>query len=138
MAGRPRKLITEEMLQKIEYYASRGLHECQIVKLINVGQSWFTDKKKEHPELQKALDDGIAKGVAHVAKKLYENIDNGNVSAQIFYLKTKGGWKESHVLEGPGQDGNAIKVESTVKLDAQALLSKAMDNALGNKSDNKE
>jgi hypothetical protein len=46
----------------------------------------------------KELDLGTAKANAQVAGFLFNSARNGNVTAQIFWLKTRVGWKETPEL----------------------------------------
>jgi|TARA_R100001530_G_scaffold29784_1_gene23383 hypothetical protein len=58
------------------------------------------------------LDDGVAKANAHVAGFLFNQARAGNVSAQIFWLKTRARWKEppvEHTGEGGGPIGFAVE-----------------------------
>lgn len=48
---------------------------------------------------RKELDLSAAEANAEVANSLYQNAVNGNVTAQIFWCKTRLGWKETAVLE---------------------------------------
>jgi hypothetical protein len=48
---------------------------------------------------RKELDLSVAEANAEVANSLYQNAVNGNVTAQIFWCKTRLGWKETSVLE---------------------------------------
>tara|TARA_R100001244_G_scaffold102971_3_gene76659 strand:- start:194 stop:529 length:336 start_codon:yes stop_codon:yes gene_type:complete len=48
---------------------------------------------------RRELDLSAAEANAEVANSLYQNAVNGNVTAQIFWCKTRLGWKETAVLE---------------------------------------
>lgn len=48
---------------------------------------------------RKELDLSVAEANAEVANSLYQNAVSGNVTAQIFWCKTRLGWKETAVLE---------------------------------------
>jgi hypothetical protein len=56
------------------------------------------------------LDDGRVDANAVIAKSLYEQAKNGNTTAQIFWLKTRAGWKETQVNEHTGMDGQPLKI----------------------------
>jgi hypothetical protein len=93
--GRPAWIPTKEDLEKAELLAARGLNQEQIADCLGIGASTLFDKKNEYPEFAEALKKGRAQGIAHVTQALFNNIDLGNVTAQIFYLKTVGGWREA-------------------------------------------
>ena len=48
---------------------------------------------------RKELDLSAAEANAEVANSLYQNAVNGQVAAQIFWCKSRLGWKETAVLE---------------------------------------
>lgn len=53
------------------------------------------DVKTLRKHYRKELDTALTSANFKIANALYKNaVDNENVSAQIFWLKTKGGWKE--------------------------------------------
>jgi len=57
-------------------------------KLTGLSTSAYYRALQKDPKFKKDVDT-VTKGVnEHVENKLFENIDKGNVTAQIFYLKT--------------------------------------------------
>src|SRR5579864_8704380 len=93
--GRPAWIPNKEDLEKAESLAARGLTQEQVADCLGIGVSTLYDKKNEYPEFTEAIKKGRAQGVANVTAALFANIDTGNVTAQIFYLKTVGGWREA-------------------------------------------
>lgn len=128
--GRPPFEITDEILNKAESYAARGLNQQQIADALGIGISTLMDKKKEYEDFSEAIKRGKAKGIAHVANNLLKNVDNGNVTAQIFYLKCQAQWKETDVLEHTGKDGSPIQMETKKMEDAQNLLHNVLEEIL--------
>jgi hypothetical protein len=59
---------------------------------------------------KKELDDGRIDANAAIAQSLFGAAKSGNTSAQMFWLKTRAGWKETNALELSGSDGGAIQV----------------------------
>jgi len=51
---------------------------------------------------------GKAKAVGFVAQNLIQKARSGDLGAQIFYLKTQAGLKETQRLEGAGNDGEQV------------------------------
>lgn len=74
------------------------------------------------------LDMGLSEAITKVAGLLLKSAIEGNVTAQIFFLKTRGGWRETNRLEVSDQDGNPLPV-AAVPLDA-AMLDAAYARAL--------
>jgi hypothetical protein len=93
--GKPLWVPTKEILDKVESLAARGLNQEQIAHCIGIHPATLCDKKQVFCELDDALKKGKAQGIAHVTQALLNNIDLGNVAAQIFYLKSRADWKEA-------------------------------------------
>lgn len=60
------------------------------------------------------LADGLVKANAEVANGLFKNAKNGNVAAQIFWLKTRARWKETQQHEVTGKDGGPIETQAPI------------------------
>lgn len=97
--GRPPFQITDKVLYEVETYAGRGLNKQQIADAIGIHIDTLIEKCKSFPEFSDAINRGKSLGISRVAERLLENVDNGNVQAQIFYLKVQGQWKETTVNE---------------------------------------
>jgi predicted transcriptional regulator len=78
-----------------------------------------TLRKHYKPE----LEDGRIDANAQIANTLFQQAKKGNMTAAIFWLKTRAGWKETNVTELSGGEGSEVKginitfVESNVKPD---------------------
>ena len=86
-------------LAKVEKLAARGLTNEQIAACLGICESTLYDKKKVFLEFSEAIKKGKASGVQQVSNALFEAALSGNVTAMIFFLKTKAGWKEPDVPE---------------------------------------
>ena len=68
--------------------------------------------KISEPTLRKhyreELDISKAKANAIVSQALFKSAKDGNVTAQIFWLKTQAGWREKNHLEITGKDGEKL------------------------------
>lgn len=63
------------------------------------------DAKTLRARARDQLDHGAIKANAMVANSLYQQAISGNVTAQIFWCKTRLKWAERHEFTGPeGQD----------------------------------
>lgn len=85
----------------IEKMAACGIPHEQIARVIG------KDLKTIYKNCRDELDTAMAKANANVAAALYQNAIKGNVSAQIFWCKTRLGWKETQVVEQP----NSVQVQ---------------------------
>lgn len=65
-------------------------------------------------ELQEYIKELNVRNVHFTESKLMKNIDSGNVTAQIFYLKCKGGYREQQSLELSQKEGNVFKIERRI------------------------
>lgn len=86
--GRPPATFTDEQSKLVETLASFGVHRSIIAETVSVTEDTLYKHFKE------VLTTAKVKAVARMAGALYRSGINGNVTAQIFYLKTQGGWKE--------------------------------------------
>lgn len=111
-------------LAKVEALASRGLTKQQIADALGVSQTTFYARQKESEEFEEAIKRGQAKGVASVSNKLYESAMRGEAWAVCFFLKTKGGFKETQKVEMTA-DVKTTEVELTAK--QKATLDKVLD-----------
>ncbi|BBB57855.1 luxR family transcriptional regulator (plasmid) [Candidatus Megaera polyxenophila] len=64
----------------------------QIANYFGFSEDTFYELKKRDRRVLRAYKKGKAKAIGIVASKLMKLIDQGDVTATIFYLKTQGGW----------------------------------------------
>jgi hypothetical protein len=61
------------------------------------------------------LDAGAREANAAVAGALYKAATGGNITAQIFWLKTRAGWRETYHVDNTSSDGTMTPT-TTIKL----------------------
>ena len=93
-------------LKQVEALAARGLTQQQIADSLGISESTLYTNKRENVDFAEAIKRGKAKGIATVTNKLFAKIEEGNLTATIFYLKTQAGWKETSVNEHISPDGS--------------------------------
>ena len=121
--GRPPIVFDEEKIKMVEEFAS-VLTKQQICDYFKLSWNAFDNVMERQPEVEEAYLSGKAKAIASVANSLLNQALNGNVSAAIFYLKTRAGWTESSKFELTGANGAPVafsKIERVV-IDAQAKV----------------
>lgn len=108
---------TDEEIMKVESLAARGMQEQQIALCLGIQPETLSRKKSHFEQLDQAIKRGKAKGIAHVTAQLLKNIDNSNVTAQIFYLKTQAGWREEDI-----RDSNEVLAKANEALNKMQEL----------------
>jgi len=81
-------VVTDAMREQVLHLAGVGLPQNDIATVI--GCSPKTLRKS----LRAELDRGVAEANATVAGYLFASTKRGNVTAQIFWLKTRANWRE--------------------------------------------
>ena len=79
---------TAETRSNVKALASVGTTQEHIAIYLGI------DVKTLRKHYRRELDTSLIIANSNVAKSLYKNANDGNVTAQIFWLKTKGGWSE--------------------------------------------
>lgn len=85
-------VVTPEILEKVRQMASRQLNQGEIIDVLGINEQAWYRRCLSHPELKKAYLQGKSQMKSYVAGKLIRAIDEGDIAATIFFLKTKGGW----------------------------------------------
>jgi hypothetical protein len=83
--------VEEPQRRQVEAMAAYGIPEHDIARVLSI------DPKTLRKYYRDELDLGEAKANAQVAGFLFNAAKNGNVTAQIFWLKTRARWKEPAV-----------------------------------------
>ena len=75
--------------EQVEVLAGKGLTMKQIANCLGFGRTKLYRLKDNKKDIRDALKRGRAKGLTLVANALYTSALEGNVTAQIFYLKNR-------------------------------------------------
>tara|TARA_Y100000114_G_scaffold141925_1_gene148068 strand:- start:669 stop:1082 length:414 start_codon:yes stop_codon:yes gene_type:complete len=109
--ARPKIEITEELCKKAEALSAQGLTMAQIASVLGMSASSLYEKQKEYLELLESIKRGKDKGIATITNALFNSAKEGNLGAQIFYLKNRAGWKDKIETEHTGE-GLTIDVKA--------------------------
>jgi hypothetical protein len=113
---------SEEQRAAVYHYACVGVPQDIIATLMGFSQD--TLFKYFETELHTA---GPA-ATANIAGTLYQKAMRGDTASAIFWMKTRGGWRETNRTELTGPDGRPIQTQSqVVHLDTSALDVEARD-----------
>jgi len=96
---------TDEQRQLVMRMSAAGIRQELIARCVVKGG---IDDKTLRRHFREELDTTMPIRNAEVAGWLFENCRAGNVAAQIFWMKSRGGWKETASIEMSGPDGQPI------------------------------
>jgi DNA-binding XRE family transcriptional regulator len=99
---------TEATRQLVQLHSSIGTTQEDIAEILGITRR--TLFKYYRPELKLAL----AKANATIGGMLFNKAKGGDVTAAIFWMKTRARWSERHVIAG--DDENPIKMEHSFGL----------------------
>ena len=107
--------------RQVEAMAAYGIPEPDISRVVGI------DPKTLRKHYRDELDLGTTKANAQVAGFLFNSAKNGNVTAQIFWLKTRARWHETPVeLRHSGLIGRKEMAEYS-DADLLAILALSVD-----------
>lgn len=95
--------VTDENKRIVKMLAAVGVRHEDIAAKLDISSDTLVRKYK------KELDEGRVDANAAVAQTLFQQAKSGNITAAIFWLKTRAQWKENHVIEHSGLNGDPIK-----------------------------
>lgn len=103
---RARYQPSEKDNKTVEAMAAVGVPQEAIAKVIGI------DPKTLRARFRDVLDIASTQANAKVGATLFAMATSGrDVSASIFWAKTRMGWKETAAVEHTGKDGEALKIE---------------------------
>jgi len=113
--------LESDKLILLEGWARDGLTQEQIAHNMGIGLTTLKEWRKKEPTIEATLKRGRDVVDYEVENALFKNAMNGNVTAQIFWLKNrkKAQWRDKIEYETNSDDLNKVK----------ELLSKIKDGA---------
>lgn len=100
-------------LVKVEELAARGLTLEKIAYCLDIDPATLYRRKKVLPVLQDAIKRGQAQGERFATDKLFDALADGKPWAICFFLKCKGGWRETQKLDLTSSDGSMSPASNT-------------------------
>lgn len=95
---------TAAQREQVKILSACGVPQKNICQII-VGKGKPIDEKTLRKHFNVELENGSALANAKVAQSLFKKAMGGNVTAQIFWLKTRAGWRETQNLNHTGVVG---------------------------------
>lgn len=99
--ARPTFVPTDAQREQVKILSACGVPQKNICQIL-AGKNPAMDEKTLRKHFAVELDNGSALANAKVAQSLFKKATGGNVTAQIFWLKTRAGWKETQHVEHAG------------------------------------
>lgn len=117
-AGRSTFKPTDEQRRLIEQLSAFGIRIDEMPGFVFGESGCPVSEPTIRKYFKKEIEHGRVKANVKIANALYRNATEpseknpyGNITAQIFWLKTQGGWREApNQHEITGKDGNACVV----------------------------
>ena len=91
---RPQLNPTDEQRQLVKFLVAMGAKQIEIAQLIGIRSD-----KTLRRHFREEINRGVLEANAKAAQNLLKKIDEGNVTASIFWLKCRAHWRE----EGPSE-----------------------------------
>lgn len=109
--GKGAHVRTDAMAMEIKRLARIGMTNQMIVDYYSTFEGPTMSETTLKKYYQQDLSLGRVGGVAFASNKLMDKIKEGNLTAIIFYLKTKGGFIETRGVQVRDKDNNPTDLE---------------------------
>ena len=93
---------THAQRELVKLHATIGTRQDVIADIIGI------DDKTLRKHYREELDQSAAQANAVVGGALFNKAKAGDTAAQIFWMKTRAGWKETAVIQHGGEGGGPI------------------------------
>lgn len=123
MQGSRYKPTTEDRA-RVEAMGAHGVPQDQIAAYIGIAE------KTLRKHFRRELDSSKGATTYKVSKALVQNAVNGNVTAQIFWLKTQAGFRETTAVDLSSEDGSMSPAKAAPVIDASQLSTEALEEIM--------
>jgi hypothetical protein len=114
--GRPPYIKKDEDSKTVEALAIAGVKQSLIAEILKISEPTL------RKNFRRELDTSKARANAIISQALFKKAKDGNVVAQIFWLKTQAGWKEKNALELTGKDGDKLFTEERQLIEIRKIF----------------
>src|SRR6201998_4341371 len=94
-------VVNETVREKVRHLAGVGVRQDDIARLVGCAPKTLRKRCRDD------LDSGVAEANAMVSGSLFAAAKGGNVTAQIFWLKTRAHWRENAARSDAASGGDA-------------------------------
>jgi hypothetical protein len=99
----------------VEQLSAFGIRQEDMCVMIEGANGRPITAKTLRKYFERELAEGAVKANVKAAQALFKQVERGSVAAIIFWLKTRGGWKESpQSVELTGAEGGPIENRTTL------------------------
>lgn len=116
--GRPMKKLTPAQVVEVETLAA-VLSTEQVCDYFGMGKVTFLEICKRQPEVLERYKRGQSRAIGTVAKGLLQQARAGNLTAAIFYLKTRAGWRETTQINHADAEGKNLPPPAANNVDVK-------------------
>lgn len=115
--GRPKKVLTPDQMTQLEQLAGLGLTMEDLGDFFGMSDSTLRRRMKEDPIVLQAYKRGVARANARITGTLFQKAVNGNVTALIFWCKTRLQWRTGDgIAKGTVEDEDGRELEFTLDI----------------------
>lgn len=104
--GQPPHEPTHEGRELVKLHATVGTTQEGIARILKI------DPKTLRLHYRDELDTSRDQANAVIGGALFNKAKAGDTAAQIFWMKTRAGWKETAVVEHTGPDGGPVLIDT--------------------------
>ena len=97
----PRLDVTDAVREKVRHLAGLGVRQDDIARIVRCSPKTLRKRCRDD------LNCGVAEANAIVSGCLFAAAKGGNITAQIFWLKSRGRWRECDASDHRAADGHA-------------------------------
>jgi len=108
--ARPTKKLTSDQIAQVEVLAAFLTVE-QMADYFCISRKTFYNMMEKDQEINTRYKRGQAATVKDIASNLITKAREGDMTAIIFFLKTRAGWRETQKFELTGEEGGPIITE---------------------------
>ena len=94
-------VVNDVLREKVRHLAGLGVPQDDIARIIGCAPKTLRQRCRDE------LDRGVAEANATISGSLFGAAKGGNVTAQIFWLKTRARWREGSAADDPVANADA-------------------------------